>query len=224
MRSNITMPRSTFITAVRPDTRFGIPGSAYGNSNVPSSANSAPARLGSSDPRASIRSASTSTAEFVWVAMSGFRSQGHRGQSESLVVIHGDLVTFRAVGSDPTDVGQEHPRLAWDIRTQVPGVAANTQRPALGDSANMLDPCVLCSFRRLDGSHVPLIEPGDAVGDPVDVLLDRVNHVGGHRWALRAADTEHVREPGDADPQVGARTPRPSVTQCQLFATDDVNG
>ena len=64
----------------------------------------------------------------------------------------------------------------------------------------------------IDGQPVG-VEVGDAVGDPVDVLLDRHDHVGEHRRAARAGDREQVREAGGGQAEVGAGPGRPRVAQ-----------
>src|SRR5712671_6033650 len=66
-------------------------------------------------------------------------------------------------------------------------------------------------LRRTDGPAATLHQIGDAVGDPVDVLLDRDDHVAQHRRAARAGDHEHVREAGDGEPEIRVRPVAPLV-------------
>ncbi len=76
---------------------------------------------------------------------------------------------------------------------------------------------------RLDRGVALLVEVADAVGDPLDVLLDAHEHVGEHRRAPRAGDGEQVREPLHAEPEVGARAGRPGVLQGAALAAADVD-
>ena len=64
----------------------------------------------------------------------------------------------------------------------------------------------------------------EAVGDPVDVLLDRQRHVAtARRRAARARDREQVREAVDREAEVGARAVRPLVAQRAAAGAADVD-
>ena len=66
------------------------------------------------------------------------------------------------------------------------------QESAIGNSVNepdvrdVLDPLVLRRLRRLDRGVAVLAQVGDAVADPVHVLLDGDDHVAQHRRAAAA--------------------------------------
>ena len=68
-----------------------------------------------------------------------------------------------------------------------------------------------------------LAQVADAVRDPVDVLLDRADHVAQHRRAPRSGDEEHVREPGRREAEVRSRSVRPLLLQRPATATADVD-
>src|SRR5215469_13138567 len=108
---------------------------------------------------------------------------------EAGIIIRRDLVAFLPVGSDAADIGHEDAGLAGDVRAHVPGVGARIER-GVADLVDMLDP----GFLRLRGCFYSLAavfpQIGDAVDDPVDVLLDRHDHVAEDRGAARAGDRE----------------------------------
>ena len=62
----------------------------------------------------------------------------------------------------------------------------------------------------LDGRVAVLAQVGEAVGDPVHVLLDGHDHVAEHRRAARAGDGEEVREAGDGEAEVACAGLRPT--------------
>ncbi len=87
----------------------------------------------------------------------------------------------------------------------------------------MRDPALFGRRRGLDGTVAARAHEGDAVGDPVHVLLDRHDHVGQHRRAARAGHREQIGETRNAQPQPGARTRGPFVPQAQATAAADVD-
>ena len=69
-----------------------------------------------------------------------------------------------------------------------------------------------------------LAHVGDAVGDPLDVLLDGVDHVGQHRRAAGAGDEEQVRETGHRQPEIGLRPLGPGLAEVRAARALDVDG
>ena len=66
-----------------------------------------------------------------------------------------------------------------------------------------------------------LAQVAQAVGDPVDVLLDGHRHVAQHRRALRPGDHEQVREAVRGDAEVGARALGPLLLQGEPVPSAD---
>ena len=73
----------------------------------------------------------------------------------------------------------------------------------------MLDPLVFVRQVGLDPVFTGRAHVLQALGDPVNMLLNGDNHVGQHVRALRAGDEEDIRKPGRHQAEVGARTGRP---------------
>ena len=64
---------------------------------------------------------------------------------------------------------------------------------------------------------------GDAVGDPLHVLLDRDRHVAQHRRAAGAGDGEQVRETRHLQAEIVARARCPGVRERQAVAAANVH-
>ena len=77
------------------------------------------------------------------------------------------------------------------------------------DLANMSDPRILGVPLCLDPAKAMAAHIVDAVGDPIDVLLDRRQHVGDHRRAARPGDREQIGETGQRQAEIGARAVLP---------------
>ena len=69
----------------------------------------------------------------------------------------------------------------------------------------MGDPFGFRSGRRLDRRELALTEVLDAVGDPVDMLFDRYQHVRQHGRAARPGNQEQVGEARHHESQIGER-------------------
>ena len=91
------------------------------------------------------------------------------------------------------------------------------------DLGDVRHPGVLRVLGGLHAAQAALAQVADGVGDPVDVLLDRHDHVAEHRRAPGAGDEEQVREAGEADAEVGPRAPGPLVAQRDAVAAADVD-
>ena len=87
----------------------------------------------------------------------------------------------------------------------------------------MLYPIALRVQCRLDPGHAAPTHGVETVGDPVHVLFDRHDHLGFHRRAAGAGEGEHIREAGDHQTEVGARTARPFLRQGGAVADADVD-
>ena len=74
-------------------------------------------------------------------------------------------------------------------------------------------------FAAVDGvfAHV-----ADAVGDPLDVLLDRNRHVAKDRRAAGPGDGEQVGKPWHLQAQIGLRAGLPVIAQCHAVPAFDV--
>ena len=87
----------------------------------------------------------------------------------------------------------------------------------------MRDPARFRLDGRLDGRNVLRFEMTDAVGDPVDMLLDGEDHVRLHRRAARPGDDKEVGKSRHHQPEVGAGAVGPLVLQCQALAAANVD-
>src|SRR5450631_96132 len=146
-------------------------------------------------------------------------------QFKSLVALGRDLVALLPVTADAfrSQIRQKGARLAGDVGAHVPGIGARHQRRA-DDFIDMGDPLILRRGRRLDGGLSGLAHGFDAVGDPLDMLLDRYRHVRQHRRALWAGDGEQVGKAGDRDAKVGVRAVDPLPIQRAAAAAFEVQG
>ena len=126
------------------------------------------------------------------------------GEREALVARGGDGVAVLAVEVEAADVGEEDPRLAGDVGTHVPAVGPRVERH-VADLGDVVDPAVLGRHGCLDRDLALIPHRDHAVGDPLDVLLDRHHHVAQDGRAARAGDHEQVRKAGDRQPEVVAR-------------------
>src|ERR1700761_3471268 len=134
------------------------------------------------------------------------------GRDKALVAACGHGGAAVAVGADAPDVGEKEPGLAGDVGTHVPGRRLRVQGVAC-DLLHVLGPVGRRPLGRLDDPRPAAAQPGEAVADPLDVLLDGHRHVAEHRRAAGPGDREQVREAGNGYAQVGARPFPPRVPQ-----------
>ena len=152
----------------------------------------------------------------VAIEVRQYRDQdsGHGApQRKPLISRRRHRVALGPVRPAAAHVGGEHPRLAGDVRADVPGVRLREQR-RVRHLGHVRHPRVLGRGDRLDRRVAVRPQPDDAVPDPLHVLLDGQHHVAEHRRRPRPGDDEHVREPGRGHPEVGARarpTTRPAA-------------
>src|SRR5438093_257903 len=95
-------------------------------------------------------------------------------------------------------------------------------RARIAWSTGMRLPRIILGFGRDD------VEPlgaqvGDAVGQPIDMLLDRDDHVAQDARATGPRDEEQVREAGDRQTEVRARAGGPLLAQRQPGAAADLD-
>src|SRR5215469_4952214 len=95
---------------------------------------------------------------------------------KTLVVVGSDLVALLTIGADATAVGQHTARLTLDVRAQIPGVGFCDQR-RISDLIVMGHPSVLRLLCRFDDIEAFATHVGDAVIDPLDLLLQARGHV-----------------------------------------------
>ena len=150
------------------------------------------------------------------------REPSGAGQAEPEVVVADHLVARRPVDVDATDVRQEHPRLAGHVGAHVPRVGGGVERD-VGAVVDVLHPARLRRLGGLDRGVAVLAQVVEAVGDPVDVLLDRHHHVRQHRRAARAGDGEEVREADRGESEIGGGAVRPLLLQRHAVASGDVD-
>ena len=91
------------------------------------------------------------------------------------------------------------------------------------DLVDVVDPLVLGPLRRFDATQASAAQVADAVGDPVDVLLDGGDQVGEHGGTPGAGDDEQVGEARGAEAQVGAWTGRSLFFEGLTAETADVD-
>merc|ERR1719163_2052830 len=147
------------------------------------------------------------------------RSLRHGG--EALVVVLGHLVALRPVRAD-AKVAQELPRLALNIVAHVPrlGLAEEREVP---DHLRVLDPLLRLLLLGLHALDAVRAHVGQAVRDPVHVLLNGDEHVGVHRGRAGPRDREEVREAGDAEAEVGAHAVLPRLLQADAVTAAEVD-
>src|ERR1700730_14684932 len=129
-------------------------------------------------------------------------------QRESFVVLRRYFVALLAVDSDAADVGHEDARLARHIRPDIPGVGGGIEG-FVGHFVDVLEPQGFSFDSGFDAIEVVPGQVADAVRDPVNVLLDRDDHVAEHRRATRTRDDEQVGEASGGDAEIGSRTVGP---------------
>jgi selenocysteine lyase/cysteine desulfurase len=93
-----------------------------------------------------------------------------------LIALRRNLVADLTVWPDAADIRHENPRLAGDVGAHVPGIGLRVER-GVGDLVDVGDPAVLGFLLRLHGVEAALAQIRETVGDPVDMLLDRDDHV-----------------------------------------------
>ena len=94
-----------------------------------------------------------------------------------------------------------------------------------GDGGAVLDVLVPSGFGqrgRLDRLEAFFAHVLEALGHPVDVLLDRHGHVRQDGRAAGPGEHEEVREPGGHEPQVRGRPGRPLLLEGQAVPAGDV--
>src|SRR4029078_6366747 len=113
---------------------------------------------------------------------------------KALMTLRGDVVADMPVGPDSADIGHEYPGFAGHVGAHVPGVGLRIER-GVGDLVDRGHPIVLGVLLRFHGVEIAVAHIGDAVADPVDMLLDRDDHVPHTR---RTAGPGHVKEAGES--------------------------
>src|SRR6516225_3156414 len=143
-------------------------------------------------------------------------------EREALVALFGDLGALPAIAADAfrAEIRQEAARLAFDVGAHVPGIGAGHQT-RVHDLCDVGAPRVLGLRSRFDGRELVSSHVGDALGDPLDVLLDRDRHVRQHRRALRAGNREQVRVAGYSHAKIGLRAILPFLRQHPAAAALD---
>ena len=144
------------------------------------------------------------------------------GTGEAEPVLLDDLVADGAVVADATDVGQEHPRLAGNVRSRVPRVGLGEERDVATVGGVRL-PARLGLLGRLEHHGSLIAHRDDRVGDPLDVLFDRHGHVRQDRRALRTGHHEVVGEADRREPEIGGGTVGPLVLEFDALAAADVD-
>src|SRR5207248_4915746 len=142
-------------------------------------------------------------------------------QIESPVAVRRDVGAGGDVGGEAEE-RHEHPGLAGDVGAQVPGVAGREQGGG-GDRVHVGDPLLGGFATGFDGVVAVSAQVVQAVADPLDVVLDRRDHVGEDGRAARPGDDEQVREPGDAQPEIGAGSFGPRLLQHDTVTAPDVD-
>src|SRR6516162_84518 len=144
-------------------------------------------------PMAGKKRYAVATAQHAGCALRALTKGGDRfissGNRKALVTSGRNLVAFLPVVSDAADIGHEDAGLAGDVCAHVPGIGARIER-GVADLVDVLDPGFLRLRGRFYARAAPLAQIGDAVGDPIDMLLDRHDHVAEDRGAARAGDRE----------------------------------
>src|ERR1700754_3128713 len=102
-----------------------------------------------------------------------------------------DVVADLTIDADAADIGHENARLARNVRAHVPGIGLRIER-LVRDLVDVLDPAVLRFPTRFDDIQIVPAHMGDAVGNPVDMLLDRDDHVAEDRGTTGAGNDEQI--------------------------------
>ena len=84
-------------------------------------------------------------------------------------------------------------------------------------------PFVLRRLGRVDLDRVDLAHMLQGTRDPLDVLVDREDHVGENAGAAGAGDREQVREARDHQAEVGVRPILPRLLERQSVLAGNVH-
>ena len=88
----------------------------------------------------------------------------------------------------------------------------------------VVDPLLLCSGLGLNGADAVGAQVFNAVADPLNVLLQRGDEVGGGARTARSLNREQVRKAGNRQAQIGQRTlAGPELAERHRVATPDIN-
>ena len=87
----------------------------------------------------------------------------------------------------------------------------------------MLDPGVFALPRRFDRVGTDVAHMAETIGEPVDMLLDRLDHARQHRRATRAGDHEQVRKTFRCNAEIGAGTRLPFFSERAAAAPGDAD-
>src|SRR5882757_3386459 len=147
---------------------------------------------------------------------------------KAFIALGCDLVADLPVRADAADIGHEDARLARHVGAHVPGIGLRIER-GVGDLVDVGDPLFLGPLLRLDRLEAVLAYVGDAIADPVDMLLDRDDHVRQHRRAAGAGDEEEIGKARAHQAEIGFRPFRhfwfsvwPSRPRMSILATEPV--
>ena len=91
------------------------------------------------------------------------------------------------------------------------------------DLVDVINPIVLGILVGFHGSEIAAAHPGEAVGDPVDMLLDRDDHVAQHRRAAGAGDDEQVGKTRAHQAEIGFGTFRPFLVERLAIAAANID-
>src|SRR3954468_11739927 len=142
---------------------------------------------------------------------------------ETLVALGSDIVADRAVASHAAGVRHEHARLAGDVGAEIPGMDGEREQSCVRGRVDVLAPLFRRFGRRLAAVDAVLAHMGDAVSNPLDVLLDRHGHVAKHRRASRARYGEEIRKARNLQPEIGSWPGGPAFAQRHAIAPADVD-
>ena len=97
------------------------------------------------------------------------------------------------------------------------------EQDRLRGGIDFFDPVVHRGLAGLDARQSFGAQMGDAVGDPLRMLLDRHRHVAQHRRAAGSGHHEKIRKACDLQAQIVARPRGPGVGQRATVGTADIH-
>src|SRR5581483_10968810 len=153
----------------------------------------------------------------------------HRGvalgaaHDETLVALGSDVIADGTVASHAAGVRHEHAWLARDVGAEVPGMRGERQQGCMRGRVDVLAPLFRRFGCRLAGLDAVVAHMGDAVGNPLDVLLDRDGHVAEYRRTAGTSDSEEIWKAGNLQPEISARPRGPGIAQGHAIAAADVH-
>src|SRR5262245_28415355 len=120
-------------------------------------------------------------------------SRARTFQHEAVIGIVHYFIALLHIDWKAADVGHEHAGSSGNVGSDIPGAASRTQRNRR-DLVDVGHPGVLVGLKGLDAAGADIAHVAEAIGQPVDMLFDRLDHARQHRRAAGTGDHEEIWE------------------------------